>query len=160
MTRPAGAAPGHFSRVRRVSGCGLSRAALHIKKIRVPRCHRELKRGHCQGPEQQSRHYARFLPMGNHAIILACWCNSPEQAPMTVQGPETGPANRMASCRDRVDQGCAWSWPRITTTGQGACCTQCMLTEPSSASAKPPCPRLPTTSRPAPSQASSSTWAG
>ena len=40
--------------------------------------------------------------------------------------------------------------PQITTTGHGACCTQCWLTEPRSASAKPPCPRLPTIGRPAP----------
>src|ERR1022692_531180 len=49
---------------------------------------------------------------------------------------------------------------RTTTTGHGAWCTQCMLTEPSSAPAKPPCPRLPTTSRSASAAASIRTCAG
>ena len=48
---------------------------------------------------------------------------------------------------------------RTTTTGQVAWCTQCWPTEPSRASANPPCPRLPTTSRSAPADASSSTRA-
>src|SRR5436190_33768 len=37
-----------------------------------------------------------------------------------------------------------------TSTGQGACCTQCWLTEPSNTPARVPCPRLPTTSNCAP----------
>ena len=45
------------------------------------------------------------------------------------------------------------------TTGHRAWCTQCWLTEPSSASAKPPCPRLPTTSKSAPCAASIRTCA-
>src|SRR5207248_10595828 len=47
-----------------------------------------------------------------------------------------------------------------TSTGQGACCTQCWLTEPSNTPARVPCPRLPTTSNCAPRAASSSTCAG
>jgi hypothetical protein len=45
------------------------------------------------------------------------------------------------------------------TTGQVAWCRQQTLTEPISASANPPCPRLPTTSGSASLAASSSTWA-
>ncbi len=56
---------------------------------------------------------------------------------------------------------CPWfSAPRTTRTGQCACMTQCRLTEPISAEVKPPCPRLPTTSRSAPCAARSSTSPG
>ena len=58
--------------------------------------------------------------------------------------------------RQTVARSCA---PRTMTTGHGAWCTQCWLTEPSSASVKPPWPRLPTTSRSAPPAASSRTCA-
>lgn len=36
--------------------------------------------------------------------------------------------------------------PRTMTTGHRECCAQCWLTDPSRVPAKPPCPRLPTTS--------------
>src|ERR1700722_9139911 len=69
-------------------------------------------------------------------------------------GPRCHPGPPISSSGPRADPG-----PRTTTTGQDACCTQCWLTEPSSASANPPCPRLPTTSKSASADASSSTWA-
>ena len=47
-----------------------------------------------------------------------------------------------------------------TTTAHGACATTCSLTDPRSMPVKPPCPRLPTTSRSAPAAASSSTVTG
>ena len=49
---------------------------------------------------------------------------------------------------------------RTTTTGQRAWCTQCWPTEPSSASVKPLCPLLPTTSRSASLAASRRARAG
>ena len=61
--------------------------------------------------------------------------------------------------RDR-DQGRLSCCPRMTSTGHGECWAQCWLTDPSSNPANPPCPRLPTASRSAPSAASSSTRAG
>lgn len=45
------------------------------------------------------------------------------------------------------------------TTGQAAWCTQRWLTDPSSASARTLCPRLPSTSRAARAEASTRTWA-
>ena len=49
---------------------------------------------------------------------------------------------------------------RNTSTGQWALATQCSLTEPRSMPANSPWPRLPTTSRSAPLEASTSSGAG
>ena len=68
-------------------------------------------------------------------------------APRRADGPVTG-IGRLSCC------------PRMTSTGHGECWAQCWLTDPSSNPANPPCPRLPTASRSAPSAASSSTRAG
>lgn len=57
--------------------------------------------------------------------------------------------------RHQACQECLYS--RMMTTGQDAWCTQLRLTEPSRAAVKPPCPRLPRTSRSAPVAVSSST---
>ena len=56
--------------------------------------------------------------------------------------------------------GAGRSSPGTTTTGHGACCTTCWLTDPSSSPLNPPTPREPTTTSSAPRAASSRARAG
>lgn len=63
-------------------------------------------------------------------------------------------------CRPRLGRPGAGAQCRTTTTGQWALVTQCSETEPSTMPMNAPCPRLPTTNRVAPFDASTRIGAG
>ena len=107
-----------------------------------------------------------------HDMLLVLWCHQagsrsigqvmPPSSAAASDGDDLGPVHDLmarsppAGCYDRPSP---WP-PRMITTGQLAWCAQFWLTEPSSASVNWLCPRLPTTSRSAPTTACSSTLAG